>query len=65
MRKELRSRRSRRRAPRVSYDGEVSKSGDVVTRISTSGTDGVLLARVALWPALKAWGARLAKRRAA
>src|ERR671916_1234685 len=44
------------------YDGKISRCGDVLTRAYLFEAADVLLARVARWSALKAWGTRLAKR---
>ncbi|TIM48588.1 transposase [Mesorhizobium sp.] len=46
----------------VDRDGSVSKCGDTLTRTYLFEAAGTLLARVARWSALKAWGARLARR---
>jgi transposase len=46
----------------VDRDGSVSKCGDALTRTYLFEAAGTLLARVGRWSALKAWGARLARR---
>ena len=52
----------RHQSGETDYDGEISRCGDVLTRTYLFEAAGVLLARVARWSALKAWGRRLAKR---
>jgi transposase len=52
----------RHQSGEVDRDGKVSKFGDALTRAYLFEAAGVLLSRVARWSALKAWGARLARR---
>jgi transposase len=52
----------RHQSGETDYDGKISRCGDVLTRTYLFEAAGVLLARVARWSALKAWGTRLAKR---
>ena len=46
----------------VDRSGRISKCGDRMLRMYLFEAAGVLMARVPKWSALKAWGARLAKR---
>ena len=52
----------RHQSGEVDRSGKVSKSGDALTRTYLFEAAGALLSRVARWSALKAWGARLARR---
>ena len=52
----------RHQSGETDYDGKISRCGDALTRAYLFEAAGVLLARVARWSALKAWGTRLAKR---
>ncbi len=52
----------RHQSGEVDRDGKVSKFGDALTRAYLFEAAGVLLSRVARWSALKAGGARLARR---
>src|ERR1700727_1895726 len=54
---------SRRHASgEVDWTGRISKCGDAMLRSYLFEAAGVLLTRVPKWSAVKAWGARLAKR---
>ena len=46
----------------IDWTGRISKCGDAMLRSYLFEAAGVLLTRVPKWPALKAWGMRLAKR---
>jgi transposase len=47
---------------KVDWSGRISKCGDAMLRSYLFEAAGVLLTRVPKWCAVKAWGARLAKR---
>jgi transposase len=56
---------SRRHASgEVDWTGRISKCGDTMLRSYLFEAAGVLLTRVPKWSAVKAWGAKLAKRNA-
>ena len=46
----------------VDWTGRISKCGDAMLRSYLFEAAGVLLTRVPKWSAVKAWGAKLAKR---